>query len=97
MYLYFRACSDIHYIPDVAGTLYTKEMKTDTITALLKASEKMKRLKEMWKKALDDLKIGRKRTLEAIEKFRHELNEMLDKLELKTKTKNLMTNMNQYR
>ena len=60
-------------------------MKTDNITALLKASKKMERLKIMCKKALDDLKTSRKRTLEAIEKFRQELNDMLDKLELKTK------------
>ena len=60
-------------------------MNADTRTALLKASEKMKRLKEMCNKALDDLKTTRKRTLEAIEKLRHELNDMLDKLELKTK------------
>ena len=85
IYFYFRSCSDIHYIPDVAGTLYTKQMNADTRTALLKASEKMKTLKEMCNKVLDDLKTTRKRTLEAIEKFRQELNDMLDKLELKTK------------
>ena len=69
-------------------------MNGDTRTALLKASEKMRTLKEKCNMALDDLKTARKTTLQAIQKFRQELNDKLDELELTTKN-NLITNINQ--